>query len=190
MPKDPTYPDLFDTVKQVTIKALKQMGYFGYYSPRSGTYGWTCNGEPSGRISVTVSLPDRYVELDYKCDGKPINYRVRLERLPKHFGGYEWYFICPTTGKRCSKLYMIGEYFLSRHAYPSAMYSKQTESKRWRVLSAVMGTIDDENRLGRRYAKLYYAGKPTKWFSRWLAKQERRERYAMPYIRNLDKLFG
>jgi hypothetical protein len=186
MPKFPTYPDCFDECKQITITDLRRLGFLGPGAVASGSYRWTRGGKPSGSVSITTNMLEKFVQLDY-CfnDGDPISYRIRLESLPKHFGGCEFYFICPATGKRCRTLYGIGKHFLSRSAYPSAMYNSQTQSKRWRALGAILGTRDENNRLYRKHAKKYYAGKPTKWFTRWLARTERRERFAFPLIRRL-----
>ncbi|MGL4961001.1 MAG: hypothetical protein ACRC67_07195 [Inquilinus sp.] len=47
------------------------------------------------------------------------SYLVRLTTTVPPFGGLRWWFICPTTGRRTSKLYLPrgGERFLSRQAY-------------------------------------------------------------------------
>lgn len=121
-----------------------------------------------------MNLPDRCVELDYKYGDKPISYRVQLESIPKHSGGCEWYFICPATGKRCRTLYGIGDYFLSRFAFPSAMYSKQAESKQARQLFNVLRCLDlRRDYLNKPYAQTMYNGKPTKRFRRMLDKENR-----------------
>lgn len=172
MPKNPTFPDCFDEVKQVTITALKQLGYLRPNAIVRGLYSWTRGGQPSGRISISVSLPEQYAELDYLSNGKPVNYRVRLECIPAHFGGYNWYFICPATGKRCRTLYGIGEMFLSRFAYPSAMYSKQTESKNTRDMLNLLRCLDlQRDYLNKRYTRTMYKGKFTKRFRRILEKE-------------------
>jgi hypothetical protein len=175
MPKSPTFPDCFDECKQITITSLKSMGYLRPDAKVSGAYRWTRAGKPSGWIEVTGNLPERFVQLDYRVNGGGlISYRVRLERMPKHFGGFEWYFVCPNTGKRCRTLYGIGKYFLSRFAYPSAMYSDQTKSKRWRGFSTAFACLDlESNYRSRRYARTMYKGKLTKRYRRMLDKQGR-----------------
>jgi len=124
---------------------------------------------------VEVSWPDQYIDLDYDYGEKPISYRVQLDSVPKHFGGREWYFLCPATGKRCRILYGIGAHFLSRNAYPSAMYSSQTQSKRWRDFARIMGSADRNDLFNRPYSRTHYNGKPTKRFRRWLAANGQRE---------------
>lgn len=174
MPKYPTFPDCFDEVKQITITSLKRIGYFKSNSIVRGTYRWTRGGAPSGSINISVNVPEQYAELDYLCDGKPVAYRVNLERIQAHFGGYNWYFICPKTGKRCRTLYGIGGRFLSRFAYPSAMYSSQTESKRSREMLKVFRCLDLRGEyLNKRHTRTHYNGRKTKRFRKILEKEDR-----------------
>ena len=99
---------------------------------------------------------------------------AQLESIPKHFGGNEWYFICPATGKRCRTLYGIGKYFLSRSAYPSAMYTSQTESKHTRNFLKAFRSLDlESNFRNMRYSRTMYNGKLTKRFERILDNQTR-----------------
>lgn len=175
MPKSPTFPDCFDECKQITITSLRRIGYLRPDAIVTGTYSWTRNGKPSGWIDVTGNLPEGYVQLEYHVNGgELISYRVSLEGVPKHFGGEEWYFICPNTGKRCRTLYQIGKYFLSRSAYPSAMYSSQTESKQTRNFLIAFRCLDlESNFRSMRHARTMYNGKLTKRFCRMLDKQGR-----------------
>jgi hypothetical protein len=163
-------PDCFDECSQVTITSLKQLGYFRPDIIRRGSYRWTRGGRPSGSICITVNLALRYVELEYHYFERPINYRVKLESIPKHFGGCEWYFVCPATGKRCRTLYGIGELFLSRFAFPSAMYRIQTESKRTRAMLKPFRSLE-RNFLTKPYARTIYNYRLTKRFCRLLKKE-------------------
>ncbi len=57
----------------------------------------------------------------YPNDGgdDPIEYAVPLIYTTPRFGGLRWWFRCPATWRRCTKLYLPngGRRFLSRHAY-------------------------------------------------------------------------
>lgn len=156
------------------MSGIKRAGYLRRGATVSGSYSWTRNGNPSGSVFMTVSWSDRYMELDYTSNDKPIKYRVNIKHIPAHFGGYRSYFICPSTGKRCSKLYGIGAYFLSRFAYPCAMYSKQTESKinrcAYRLFERLRAT---EEFLAKKYSRTTYRGRLTKRYSRLLDRREK-----------------
>ncbi len=174
MPKFPTYPDCFDEVKHVSTTHLKRLGFLRHNAIVRGSYSWTRGGKPSGSITIAASLPDRYIDFEYNYGGKPISYRVQLESIPKHFGGREWFFICPATGRRCRTLYGIGERFLSRFAYPYAMYSSQTESKQMRAMLKAWRCLElQSNHRGKRHARTTYNGKITKRFRRILDKESR-----------------
>jgi len=71
----------------------------------------------TGSISIAVDTfsESPCLELDYKLDGKPINYKVDLVNVPSNIGkGVVWFFVCPMTGKKCRKLYLVDTYFTSR----------------------------------------------------------------------------
>jgi hypothetical protein len=61
---------------------------------------------------------------------------IDLAAAPRHFGGVQWYFICPMTGRRASVLWMpAGEScFASRRAWGSQFaYRSQFESPNYRA---------------------------------------------------------
>lgn len=180
MPKFRSFPDCFDECKQMTITSLNRLGYLLPDRIVRGSYSWTRFGRPSGSVSITVSLPDRYVEFDYSYADEPINYRVALESVPKHFGGCECYFICPATGKRCRTLYGIGAMFLSRFAYPDAMYRCRTEPKSergFRRLLTLHGTKKNPKAewdyFDRKHYRTHYKGRPTKRYRAYLERTDK-----------------
>jgi hypothetical protein len=57
---------------------------------------WTCDGEVTGWISVTVTFDDTAsgtLALKYNCNGKPFDQRFRLEADECRFGGHRWFAI-------------------------------------------------------------------------------------------------
>lgn len=177
MAKRPTFPDCFDEVRQISICTLRDLGYMER-SSKVGDIVWTRGDRETGRVGLTVDMSAGYIRLRYLVAGKLINYRVLLDSIPSNLGrGRVWYFVCPETGRRCRKLYFIGKYFLSRFAYPYAMYSKQTDAKGFRNVRAAIDVIQENDRrcafLSQRYAKPYYNGKPTRRFQRLLDREDR-----------------
>lgn len=175
MPRSATYPTLFDECKTISLADLKKLGYLHPNAVISGNLSWTCRGENTGRIGIRVytntNLP--YIELDYKCNGEPIKYRINLERQTSNLGkGKVWYFICPQTGKRCRKLHLVQCYFFHRTAFRGCFYEKQVETKYWRFLdrSALGREFKIERLFEERYVKnfkTHYAGKDTKKYLRF-----------------------
>lgn len=174
MPKPSTLPTLFDEVLQLNISKLKQWGYLQPGQFKSGTLTWSSTRlggikEERGSISIRVNTdsPQPYVELDYKFRDEPRKYRVMLASLPSNLGkGRVWYFLCPSTNKRCRKLYSIGGYFLHREAFNGCMYESQTQTKKWREMEKVYGCYFDSDKcyteLYKKHFKKFYNGKPTK----------------------------
>jgi hypothetical protein len=172
--KYPTFPVCFDATTQLSISYLQSAGLLRPDAKATGPVSWSRGGEPSGSITVEANLPERYIELRYICRDIPINYRVRLESVKKHFGGHEWYFVCPFAEKRCKKLYLIEGYFRSRYACPEAMYSSQTYSKSVRTMLAEYFAMDEvEQFLSKPYARTHYKGKITKRYARLLERERR-----------------
>jgi len=96
-----------------------------------GTLTWnrTSNGKRIASIGYEADLQNHeaaWIRLQYTADGTPIDYFVHLTTTRPHFGGYRWWFSCPTTGTRAAKLYLpAGERrFASRHAYRLAYHSQ------------------------------------------------------------------
>lgn len=169
MPKPHTFPTLYDEVKTISISFLTKQGYLKPNKWQSGTITWSRNGNKTGSISIQVNTqPENpYIELDYKCNEAPINYRVQLVSALSNLGkGAVWYFVCPYTGKRCRKLYLADTYFYHRSAFRGCMYEKQTQSKKYRELEKTLGSYFKADQLfeqqSKKHLKKRYAGKPTK----------------------------
>lgn len=143
---------------------------------------WSRRGQKTGSISITIdtSVETPFIELDYRYNDEPRNYRVFLVSTPSNFGkGEMWFFQCPNTGKRCRKLYSIGGYFLHREAFKGCLYESQTHSKKWRGIEKLYGAYFDQDRLYeqlyKKHFKKTYAGKPTKKYVKLLQKLKRAE---------------
>jgi len=182
MPKPHSCPALYDEMKTVSISFLSKHGYLQPNQCSNGTINWNRNGERIASISIGVSTrPERsHVELDYKCNGIPIKYRVILFSKPSNLGkGVVWYFICPSTGKACRKLYLAHTYFYHRSAFIGCMYQKQTHSKKGRQLEKLFAYLGNEQlyeQLHKKHFKKMYAGKPTKKYLRITQQLDKAER--------------
>jgi len=166
-------PTLFDECKTVSISFLKQHGYLNQDQRKTGTITWSRGEGASKRITGSISMEVNtlaetpYIELDYKSNDRPINYRLNLVFIPSNIGkGVVWFFICPNTGKRCRKLYLAEGYFLHREAFKGCCYEKQTYSHKNRQLhrqfECVFGTDKAYEQIYSKHFKKYYSGRPTK----------------------------
>lgn len=186
MPKPHTFPTLYDEVKTVSISFLTKQGYLKPNQWQSGTITWSRNGNKTGSISIQVNTQHEnpYLELDYKRNEAPINYRVQLISAPSNLGkGVVWYFVCPRTVKRCRKLYLADTYFYHRSAFRACMYEKQTQSKKYRGLDKTLGVYFKADQLYeqlyKKHLKKRYAGKPTKKYLKLTQQIQRAE--SIPY---------
>ncbi len=157
---------ILDELKIVSITDLKR---YGYLQPgtRSGTLSWSYYGNPTGSVSISVSMWASYGYLYFSYTynhEQSIKYDVLITAVPTNLGiGQRWYFTCPRTGKRCTKLFMANGYFQHRDGVPCAMYRSQTRSHYSRSINKVW---DAHDRLYRPYMKWHYRGKPTKRYLR------------------------
>lgn len=190
MPKPQTFPTLFDEVKTLSISFLTKYNYLKPNQWQSGTITWSRNGNKTGSISIKVNTQSEspFIIFDYKCNEVPINYKVRLISTLSNLGkGIVWFFVCPSTGKLCRKLYLVDKYFYHRSAFKGCMYKKQTQSKKSRYLEKTLGAYfrTDQlfEQLYKKNFKNHYAGKPTKKYLQLIKIIQRSERL----IYNLDK---
>ncbi|MEC4048461.1 hypothetical protein OX284_003390 [Flavobacterium sp. SUN046] len=165
------YPTTVEDCLIFRLKSLTENNntYLTSYGTQKGVTSWSSNGLLISTINIEVTFTEyeAYIILDYSCNGEPKRYKVNLVSKVSNLGkGLIWFFVCPSTGKLCRKLYLNSGYFLHRTAFKSMMYSKQIESKKYRSLGKVFEAcfITDEvyNELYKKYFKTHYNDKPTK----------------------------
>ena len=193
MPKPKTFPILYNEALQIHISKLKEWNYLNLEQLKSGTITWSSSGEKIADISIKINTlsEQSYIELDYKYGGDPRNYKVGLVCMPSNLGkGVIWYFLCSQTNRRCRKLYLVNGYFFHRNAFNGCMYACQTESKQWRHLKRVYGSLFEPNRfyeqLYSKHFKKFYSGKPTKRYLELIRKIEQADRILFNDIENLS----
>jgi hypothetical protein len=135
------------------IRSLTKAGYFksGYIT--SGSWQWTCNGEPSGNVSVWSDGDE--VRLTYTWTphgGNPqvFIYPVRIARTPCRYGGARPWFPCPRCGDRRAVLYGVASdgKFGCRRCMRLAYASEAEDAcgRSWRTqrkFAARLGAKDD-----------------------------------------------
>lgn len=165
------YPTTIEDCLTFRLKSLTENGntYLTSYGTRKGITSWSSNGQVHSKINIEVTYTeyDTYIIFDYQCNGQPKKYRVNLISKTSNLGkGKVWFFVCPSTGKLCRKLYLSNGLFLHRTAFNGLMYSKQIESKKSRDLGKIFNVyfVPDEVYAERykKYFKTHYKGKPTK----------------------------
>jgi hypothetical protein len=71
----------------------------------SGTIWRTYRGELTGRFEARIDGPDEgWFRIRIGEIG--LDQRINIVSCPRHFGGRQWYFICPFMNRRVSVLWM------------------------------------------------------------------------------------
>jgi hypothetical protein len=99
----------------------------------------------SGRVTADMTA-ERSGWLRLELGG--LEQWISLDSAARHFGGHQWYFVCPRTARRVSTLWKPpgARSFASRHAWGRQVaYGSQFESPHERALSAAQ---DIRYRLG------------------------------------------
>jgi hypothetical protein len=92
------------------------------HGARTGPYliQWTNNytGEVVGSGEITANLCGRE-EGWFRFEADGLDQRIILVSRPRHFGGVQWYFMCPVMNRRASVLWMPpgARRFCSRQAW-------------------------------------------------------------------------
>lgn len=97
------------------------------------TWTRTRTREKVAAIGYEARLTDdgpRWIRLHYSVNSVPMDYKIYLQTTPCNFGGVRWWWSCPLTGMRVSKLYLPpgAKKFAARDAY-RLPYDSQRETR-------------------------------------------------------------
>lgn len=169
MPKFPTFPVLLNECKTLRISDFKKWGCFKADKCSSGNITFSKRDTKTGSISYSLCLfhEDWFLELRYFLNKVSFEYRISLIQVPSNLGkGFQWLFVCPKTGKRCRKLYLVDTYFYHRTAFSNCMYEKQTYSHKFRntgkLYDSYFGSENAYEQIYKKHFKKTYKGKMTK----------------------------
>ena len=146
----------------------------------SGPYllQWTnkSTGEVVGSGVITSNLCDRD-DGWFRLEANGIDQRIMLVARPRHFGGVQWYFVCPIINRRASVLWMLpgARQFFSRHAWGwrkvASISVPRGSRPRLRGSGKDQGALDRRARSGR------------------MAPAAETEMDAMAYIQSISRTF-
>lgn len=164
------------------INKLRRDNLIRSNSSRSGSLTWleTYSGREVATIGYSTSIGDdegslrlRYTTTRFGQEKIDSDYEIMLETAPQPFGGIRWFFTCPATGARASRLYMPpgSTRFLSRGAYRRLAYRSQRTTLYDRALNRAFKL---RRRMGDQGAIGDFIMKP-KW-TRWATFEREMER--------------
>ena len=157
----------------LSLTRCKELGYFAPNATAEGVITWSWNGRKYAAVRFMTDTVNHRCGIAYKTnDGEEIQQFIQLRWRPSNLskpdnlntdkGGY-YYFVCPSTGRACRKLYLINGRFVSRFAFRH-IYEQQKKSRNQRE-SPLMETLavwDELERLQQqKYRRYTYKGKPT-----------------------------
>jgi hypothetical protein len=127
--------DTVETCRSIDVNQLHREGCLrpGWL----GVWKWEQDGEKVG--SITMRAAEGRLVLRYNCrrpgdEWESVRESVPIVQVPCGFGGMRPYFRCPgvvngiACGRRVTKLYGPGKYFLCRHCY-GLVYQSQSEGE-------------------------------------------------------------
>src|SRR3989344_5712789 len=172
-----------EAAKRIELPWLRKQGYFPKGGGEvSGSIRWSWNGEPSGDITVRVNTESTppYLQMVYRVkdnrtsddEWQSRDYKFNLEKTPCRFGGHKWFVRCQLSknsvycGRRARVLYLVNGYFGCRHCADLTYQSCRDNG---------FVSIPDVDEVEAKVKRMYYAGKPTKQYKRFLRISERFE---------------
>jgi hypothetical protein len=125
---------------KLDLNALLRDGHVKRGQSRCGTISWNRCGERDPEGSFEVGLPHEAGAPGwFALKVGSLDQRIQLHAAERHFGGEQFYFICPLTGRRVSVLWLPpgARCFASRQAWGRQVaYGSQFEAPHDRALSA------------------------------------------------------
>ncbi|MFH1866577.1 MAG: hypothetical protein ABIJ81_00635 [Patescibacteria group bacterium] len=171
---------------------------------QAGIITWTY-GSRENKSSVSFSLhknslstPEEtaYIGLIYTHtslatgEKNHMDFKIQLDTTHCNYGGQRYWFICPLIkggqycGRRVGVIYLIGKYFGCRHcgeiAYQSQMYGGRYKG---------FASIPDVDKAKDKVKRVYYNGKPTRKFKRYIALSRKFETGFMEATMRLNKKY-
>ena len=131
--------------KKKTVEACKTLPIYsflreGFLKPGRTVTGiltrWYADGREVASIGIDIhaqSVESAYCRLYYQHSYQTVDYTVNLTTTRPHFGGVQWWFVCPMCNRaRCSKLYLppSGRRFGCRSCHDLTYASSQKSDKR------------------------------------------------------------
>lgn len=169
-----------ESTKRISVKSLKT-----WWALKDSLYiwwkmSWTCRGEESWNIRYYVNTLDEnemylnpvFIQTDKETgEKKDFNYKVKLVKTSCNYGGFRYWFVCPNCKKRYWVLSIHRDWYFYCRKCLKLCYSKQLESKRYRLWSKILSSRDEEDEAYKIYCSMKYKHrnwKPTRKYKRYL----------------------
>src|SRR5262245_41190836 len=118
MPRHRPRVCLQDGLKLDLNRLIRQEAVRPGFSTEPYVIEWSRSGEVIAFVLIMANLCDPATSW-LRIQAPRVDQRITLISCPRHFGGRQWYFICPVTHRRASVLWMPpgAKEFCSRQAW-------------------------------------------------------------------------
>ena len=100
------------------IRVLRRLGFLRPDMRSAGTLAWQLDGDCLAAASLSVDLRgDNTGALSVTFGPQAPTQVVALTAMPCCFGGFRYYFLCPSFGRRCEVLPLVDGVLASRQAH-------------------------------------------------------------------------
>ena len=165
MPRKSRHPIILDDLLSFSASSIVQKSK----EDSSLLLRWYTNGELTAGIHCEVEKQkDTLVaHFKYHTQNDPTHLSVKITTTASNLGiGRIPFFVCPISGKRCRKLFLIQGHLISGSAIKEALYDTQTRSKKYRTLLPLFERPFQLEKLQKQihspYFKPMYRSKPTR----------------------------
>jgi hypothetical protein len=164
------------TMQNLPSLDVRTLNCDGVLNPGThSTVTWSSLGEEAATASLTVGADQLVVEYREQApDGltQPLRQTIALTYTSPHFGGRRTWFLCPGCGRRCAKVFFLGEFrcrechglhYQSQREDLSMRLARRSDAIRRRLDGIVVGGELISRRPRRMHRRTY----------RWLVAEHR-----------------
>lgn len=147
---------IIDLLQKISIKDLNRDNILKY-SSYTGTVNFFRNGVKTGSVNIRTDISDKdsFIRIFYSLNNKKYDYVIQLIKVPSNLKNecFYYYFKCPVTGNKSSKLYLVDGIFRARSSF-KYIYDSQTESKLSRNFLLFYSSLDKINKIEKKLSRL------------------------------------
>jgi len=164
--------DCVDDNKSINIVKFKKWGYLDN-KYNTGTITWSRNWEVYSRMGVSILADNSCITFDFTGtdsqtqEKKNYNHPITLVHTPCTYGGYRYWFVCPTCNQKKGILYLKNFRFACRNCL-NLCYEWQKESKNYRLFYKLFPREVKAEEIYKTIKYPYRNGKPTRKYKSYL----------------------
>lgn len=161
----------------LSITDLKKKGFFRNHKTVEVINLKKNNGQDlSVDVDIVFHENEKYLTLTHIIEtpiNKIVRYKISMISIPSNIGkGFVTFFVCPSTGQHCRKLYSCGGKFLHRDL-TGLLYAQQ--AKKQPISYALYLNQEQRNEPNTKNFRKYYKGQMTKRYFRILLRTSNSE---------------